>query len=90
MSASYHEPAPINDNIDFDMVIKVLSQTAFSSSPYYNLFLLVDIDQFVTCLGPFFTCFIPIFYVFQGYELTDPVVLVSSLYCAAVSAFCTS
>lgn len=46
MSASYYEPAPIYDNIDFDMVIKVLSQTAFSSSPYYNLFLLVEIDQF--------------------------------------------
>ncbi|KAG2155034.1 retinal short-chain dehydrogenase reductase [Suillus bovinus] len=63
---SSYEPAPIYDSVDIDMVVKVLSQTAFS---------------------PFFTCFIPIFYVFQGYEFTNPVVLVPCLYCAAVSAF---
>jgi len=63
---SSYDAAPIYDSVDIDMVIKVLSQTAFS---------------------PFFTCFIPIFYVFQGYQFTDPVVLVSSLYCSAVSAF---
>jgi len=67
MSApSSYDPAPIYDSVDIDMVVKVLSQTAFS---------------------PFFTCFIPIFYIFQGYEFVNPVVLIPSIYCAAVSAF---
>ncbi|KAG1752549.1 retinal short-chain dehydrogenase reductase [Suillus paluster] len=64
---SSDDPAPIYDSVDIDMVVKVLSQTAFS---------------------PFFTCFIPIFYAFQGYEFTNPVVIAPSIYCAAVSAFC--
>lgn len=60
------EVTNVLDNIDVDMVMKVLTQTAFS---------------------PFFTFFVPIFYVFQGYHYTSNVVLVPTAYCIAISAF---
>ncbi|KAH7930676.1 retinal short-chain dehydrogenase reductase [Leucogyrophana mollusca] len=67
MSSTQHsDVSGVFDNVDIDMVVKVLSQTAFS---------------------PFFTCFIPIFYIFQGEQYTSPIVLISSIYCVAVSAF---
>lgn len=63
--------------------------SSYDPAPIYDS---IDIDMAVkvlsqTAFSPFFTCFIPIFYVFQGYEFSDPVVLVPSIYCAAVSAF---
>jgi len=52
----------------------------------------LDIDLFVkvlahTVFGPFFVFFIPVFYVFQGAKLTDPVVLISSAYWVFISLF---
>jgi len=38
-----------------------------------------------TAFGPFFLFFIPIFYIFQGAKLTDPVVVYSSIYYVVVS-----
>ncbi|KXN92300.1 Short-chain dehydrogenase/reductase family 16C member 6 [Leucoagaricus sp. SymC.cos] len=51
-----------------------------------------DVDLVVkvlahTAFSPFFTIFIPIFYVFQGARLTDGVVVYSAAYSVAVSAF---
>jgi len=51
-----------------------------------------DVDLVVkvvmhTILSPFFTFFIPLFYVFQGIPWYNPVVLISSGYVVAVSAF---
>ncbi|KAH7887541.1 retinal short-chain dehydrogenase reductase [Phlebopus sp. FC_14] len=54
------------DTIDIDLVVKILSQTAFS---------------------PFFTFFIPLFYLFQGGGTISPIVIKSTVYCAAVSTF---
>ncbi|KAH7916277.1 retinal short-chain dehydrogenase reductase [Hygrophoropsis aurantiaca] len=65
-SAQPSDVSGVFDSVDIDMVVKVLSQTAFS---------------------PFFTCFIPIFYIFQGEQYNSPVVFISSIYCVAVSAF---
>jgi len=52
----------------------------------------LDIDLVVkvlahTAFSPFFTFFIPVFYVFQGAKLTDSVVVVSACYYVAVSVF---
>jgi len=58
--------SPIFDNLDIDLFIKVLANTAFS---------------------PFFVFFIPIFYIFQGAKLTDPIIITSSTYYILVSAF---
>ncbi|EIW82293.1 retinal short-chain dehydrogenase reductase [Coniophora puteana RWD-64-598 SS2] len=60
------EVTNVLDNVDIDMVMKVLTQTAFS---------------------PFFTFFVPIFYIFQGYSYNSNVVLAPTAYCAAISAF---
>jgi len=65
-AAADTEVTNVLDNVDIDMVMKVLTQTAFS---------------------PFFTFFVPIFYIFQGYSYTSNVVLAPSAYCAAISAF---
>ncbi|KAF9226687.1 NAD(P)-binding protein [Gyrodon lividus] len=63
---SGYDATPMYDNLDIDMVAKVLAQTAFS---------------------PFFTFFIPIFYLFQGRGVISPAVVNSARYCAAVSSF---
>jgi len=52
----------------------------------------VDIDMVVkvlsqTVFSPFFTCFIPIFYIFLGQQYNSQIVVLSSLHCLAVSAF---
>ncbi|KIM91192.1 hypothetical protein PILCRDRAFT_168122 [Piloderma croceum F 1598] len=61
-----YDASPIFDNLDVDLVLKVLSHTAFS---------------------PFFTFFIPVFYVFQGLSYNNPAVLISSAYYVAICAF---
>ncbi|KAF9238743.1 retinal short-chain dehydrogenase reductase [Melanogaster broomeanus] len=61
-----YDASPMYDNLDIDMIIKVLGQTAFS---------------------PFFTCFIPIFYWFQGGGVISPTVVNTACYCAVVSSF---
>ncbi|KAF8969422.1 hypothetical protein BDZ97DRAFT_1795557 [Flammula alnicola] len=60
------EGSPMFDNLDIDLVVQVLANTAFS---------------------PFFVFFIPIFYIFQGNELTDPTVVLSAIYYVAISVF---
>jgi len=61
-----YDASPIFDNFDVDLIVKVLSHTAFS---------------------PFFTFFIPVFYIFQGLPFTHPIVIFSSVYYVAISAF---
>ncbi|KAF5388295.1 hypothetical protein D9615_000616 [Tricholomella constricta] len=52
----------------------------------------LDIDLFVkvlahTLFGPFFIFFVPIFYIFQGAKVTDPIVIYSSIYWVLISLF---
>jgi len=77
--------SPIFDSLDIDLVVKVLAHTAFSQACFLFASWLKP-DLFLT--GPFFTFFIPVFYVFQGAKLTDSVVVVSACYYVAVSVFC--
>ena len=77
--------SPIFDNLDIDLFIKVLANTAFSEN-----YLLVYAAVIHHSLGPFFVFFIPIFYIFQGAKLTDPIIITSSTYYILVSAFCRS
>jgi len=61
----------------------------FEPTPIFDA---VDVDLFVkvlahTVFSPFFTVFIPIFYIFQGTKYTDPIIVYSSVYCVAVSLF---
>lgn len=60
------EPSQVFDDFNVDLVVKVLSHTAFS---------------------PFFTFFIPLFYLSQGEQITSKSVIYSASHCAAVSAF---
>lgn len=67
-STSTYQPdgTPIFDNLDVDLVVQVLANTAFS---------------------PFFVFFIPVFYFFQGSKLTDPVIVLSSVFWVLISLF---
>jgi hypothetical protein len=61
-------------------------------SPIFDNF---DIDLIVkvlanTAFSPFFVFFIPIFYIFHGAKLTDPIIITSFTYYALVSAVCKS
>ncbi|KAK7675902.1 hypothetical protein QCA50_021167 [Cerrena zonata] len=52
----------------------------------------LDVDLIVkvlahTALSPFFTFFIPVFYVFQGSRWPDPILVISSSYCIGISIF---
>jgi hypothetical protein len=80
------EPAPIFDNFDIDLVVKVLSHTAFSKSCDSSS--LIEYSDGVL-LGPFFLFFLPIFFYSQGQKLNDAPVLVTSVYWVLVSSFCT-
>ena len=84
---SHHlgEGSPIFDNLDIDLFVKVLAHTAFSENYIPILVAVINYS-----LGPFFVFFIPIFYIFQGAKLTDPIVITSSTYYALVSTFCRS
>ena len=79
------EPAPIFDNFDIDLVVKVLSHTAFSKSCDSSS-LIYDSDGVL--LGPFFLFFLPIFFYSQSQKLNDAPVLVTSVYWVLVSSFC--
>lgn len=57
---------PLYDSFDVDLIMKVLSHTAFS---------------------PFFTFFIPLFYIFRGARWPDALVVVTAGYNVVVSAF---
>jgi hypothetical protein len=81
------EPAPIFDNFDIDLVVKVFSHTAFSKSCDSSS-LIEDSDGVL--LGPFFLFFLPIFFYSQGQKINDTPVLVSSVYWVLVSSFCAS
>lgn len=83
---STSEPVLIFDNFDIDLVVKVLSHTAFSQSCDSSS--IKDSDGVL--LGPFFLFFLPIFFYSQGQKLNDTPVLVSSVYWVLVSLFCTS
>jgi len=80
------EPSQVFDDFNVDLVVKVLSHTAFSEPPRHKLFTFQD----VTSQGPFFTFFIPLFYLSQGEQITSKSVIYSASHCAAVSAFCES
>jgi hypothetical protein len=81
---SSSEPVPIFDNFDIDLVVKVLSHTAFSKSCDSSL--IYDSDGVL--LGPFFLFFLPIFFYSQSQNLNDTPVLVTSVYWVFVSLFC--
>lgn len=78
---------PVFDNLDIDLFVKVLANTAFSEN-YFSFPILTAVINHSP--GPFFIFFIPIFYIFQGAKVTDPIVIASSAYYALVSAFCRS
>ena len=77
--------SPIFDSLDIDLFVKVLANTAFSEN-----YLPVSAAVINHSLGPFFVFFIPIFYIIQGANLTDPIIIAWSIYYAFVSAFCKS
>lgn len=77
------DPIPMYDNVDVDMVVKVLQQTAFS--PWSDWPRNSSIDSHS---GPFFTVSIPVFYFFHARGVLTPAVIISACYCAAVCAFC--
>jgi hypothetical protein len=79
------EPTPIFDNFDIDLVVKVLSHTAFSKSCDSST-LIKDTDGVI--LGPFFLFFLIIFFYSQGEKLDDTPVLITSVYWVLVSLFC--
>jgi hypothetical protein len=78
------EPVPVFDNFDIDLVVKVLSHTAFSKSCDSSL---IENSDGVL-LGPFFLFFLPIFFYSQAQKLNDTPVLVTSAYWVLVSSFC--
>jgi hypothetical protein len=78
------EPVPIFDNFDIDLVVKVLSHTAFSKSCDFSS---IEGSNRVL-LGPFFLFFPPIFFYSLGQKLNDTPVLVTSVYWVLVSSFC--
>jgi hypothetical protein len=82
-----YDASPIFDNLDVDLVLKVLSHTAFSQFKSIS-HIRVDVSSKSIFAGPFFTFFIPVFYVFQGLSYTNPAVVISSAYYVAVCAFC--
>jgi len=58
----------------------------------YPIFDSLDVDLVVkvlanTAFSPFFVFFIPIFYVFQGAKVTDPIIITSAIYYVAISIF---
>lgn len=64
-------------------------EQSYDASPIFDS---LDVDILIkvlahTAFSPFFTFFIPVFYLFQGARWPDPVVVITSLYCAGVSAF---
>jgi len=77
--------SPIFDSLDIDLFVKVLANTAFSEN-------CLPISAAVVnhSLGPFFVFFVPVFYIFQGAKLTDPIIITSSTYYVLISAFCRS
>jgi len=79
-----HDVSPIFDSLDIDLLVKVLSHTAFSKAESFACLSTL----MVNLLGPFFLFFIPVFYVFQGAKLTDRIVVLSASYYVAVSCFC--
>ena len=79
------EPVPIFDNFDIDLVVKVLSHTAFSKS--FDSSSLIEYSDGVL-LGPSFLFFLPIFFYSQGQRLNYTPVLVTSVYWVLVSSFC--
>jgi hypothetical protein len=79
------EGSPIFDNLDIDLFVKAFANTAFSEN-----YLPISAAVINHSLGPFFVFFIPIFYVFQGAKLKDPIIITSSIYYVLVSAFCGS
>lgn len=84
MESSY-ESVPVFDNFDIDLLVKVLSHTAFSESTSCTRLLTLTINA---SSGPFFTFFIPLFYYFQGSRWPSPILVLSSGYYVLVSAFC--
>ncbi|KAH8094873.1 retinal short-chain dehydrogenase/reductase [Cristinia sonorae] len=64
-------------------------EQSYDASPIFDSF---DIDLLVkvlshTVFSPFFTFFIPVFYYFQGARWPDNIIVLTSSFCAAVSAF---
>jgi len=81
-----HRPGDtlIFDNFDVDLLVKVLENTAFSASPsFFN-----GIIELTKLLGPFFLFFIPIFYFFHGAKISDPSIVLSSIYFISATIFC--
>ena len=80
-----YESSPVFDSFDVDLLVKVLSHTAFSEyimGPSYPVL------STNVLLGPFFTFFIPVFYYFQGSRWPSPILVISSGYYVLVSIFC--
>lgn len=81
---SHSEPTLVFDSFDIDLVVKVLSHTAFSKSRHSSLIKYPDAGP----SGPFFLFLLPVFFFFQGHKLNDTPILISSLYWVLVSSFC--
>ncbi len=85
-SQSPGEPVLIFDNFDVDLVVKVLSHTAFSKPCYSSPS--IEYSDGTPLLGPFFLFFLPIFFYSQVQRLNDTPVIVASVYWVLVSSFC--
>jgi len=62
---------------------------SFDTSPVFDS---LDVDLFVkvlvhTVFSPFFIFLIPVFYIFQGAQVTDPIITVCGIYFVLVSLF---
>ena len=78
--------SPIFDSLDVDLVMKVLSNTAFSQ------WIFLPFTPLIECvsIGPFFVFWIPMFYRAQGIQWNSPIVSYSLAYFAGLCLFCKS
>lgn len=86
------EPSLVFDAFDLDLVLKVLSNTAFSESLLNHPKLdAVQIAQLnMHSAGPFFTFFIPVLFLSQGQRFDVGAVFWSSIWFAVVTVLCSS
>jgi hypothetical protein len=76
---------PVFDNLDIDLVVKVLKHTVFGQS-HHPICQKSSLTRFE---GPFFMSLVPTLFIFQGYKLKDPVVIVPVAWLAFLTLFCT-
>ena len=81
-----HGVSLVFDAFDIDLLVKVLSHTVFSTSMSHPSYSTSEVR--LPYAGPFFVFFIPVFYIFHGARLNDPIVVTSALFFVVISFFC--